>query len=180
MISIIIYMVRHGQTNYNKKRIMQGKSNVLLNEYGVKEAYNAREKLKDISFDICISSPLKRALQTAEIIIDNKCKIIFDDLLVERNMGNFEGKPYELCQKYDFWNLKINLNYNGVEPVKSVFLRSKDFLDKIKNKYKNKTILIVSHHAVLRALHYNIVGYNYDTNLLDFHPLNGKIYKYEI
>ena len=177
---MVIYMVRHGQTDYNKRRITQGKSNILLNEYGIKEACEAKGKLKDVNFDICISSPLKRTLQTAEIIINNKCKIITDDLLTERNMGDFEGKPYELYQKYDFWNLKINLNYNGVEPVKNVFLRSKEFLDKIKNKYKNKTILIVSHHAVLRALHYNIVGYNDDTNLLSFHPLNGKIYKYAI
>ncbi len=177
---MIIYMVRHGQTDYNKKRIMQGTSNIPLNEEGVRQAFEAKEKLKGIYLDICISSPLKRTLQTAQIITDNKCKIILDDLLIERNMGNFEGKAYQLYQKYDFWNLKTNLNYNGVETVRDIFTRTKKFLDKIKDEYKDETILIVSHHAVLRALHYNIVGYNDDTNLLDFHPLNGKVYKYEL
>lgn len=177
---MVIYMIRHGQTDFNKKRIMQGLSDIHLNEEGIRQANAAKEKLKDVDFDICISSPLKRTLQTAQIITDNKCKIILDDLLIERNMGNFEGEAYQLYQKYDFWNLKTNLSFNGVETVRDIFARAKKFLDKIKDEYKDETILIVSHHAVLRALHYNIVGYNDDTNLLDFHPLNGKVYKYEL
>ena len=176
---MVIYMVRHGQTDFNKKRVMQGLSDVPLNENGIKEANDAKEELKDVNFDICFSSPLKRTIDTAKIITDNKCNIITNNLLIERNLGGFEGKPYELYKKYDYWNLKENLNYNKVESVKDVLKRTKKFLGEIKSS-DYKTILIVSHHATIRALHFNIVGYDDNTNLLSFHPENGKIYKYEI
>ncbi len=118
-------------------------------------------------------------MDTAKIIVDNKCNIITNNFLIERNLGGFEGKHYEVYKKYDYWNLKKNLNYNKVESVKNVLKRTKKFLDEIKSS-DYKTILIVSHHATIRALHFNIVGYDDNTNLLSFHPENGKIYKYEI
>lgn len=176
---LIVYMVRHGQTDYNKKRIMQGISDIDLNSEGKRQAKEAKEKLKDVNFDICFSSPLARAYETAKIIVGNKCDILFNDLLTERDLGKFEGKNYEQYKKYDFWDIKSNSNYNGVETVKDLFIRTKKFLDELKNKDYNK-VLIVSHHATIRALHFNMVGYDNDTDLLSFHPLNGEVYKYEI
>ena len=89
-----LYVIRHGRTPWNEKGLMQGLVNIKLSETGKKEAKDIREKLKDISFDICISSPLKRTLETANIVINGKCKIITDELLIERNLGEFEGKKY--------------------------------------------------------------------------------------
>lgn len=176
---MMIYLVRHGQTDLNKKNVMQGVSNTPLNEEGLKQAYNVKEKIKNINFDICFSSPLKRTLDTAKIITDGKCNIVTNNLLIERDLGRFEKMPYDDYKKYDFWNLKENLNYNKVEPVKNVFKRAKKFLKEIKNS-DYKTVLVVSHHAIIRALHFNIIGYDDSTSLLSFHPENGKIYKYEI
>lgn len=175
-----IYMVRHGRTDWNDKEIMQGISNISLNKTGEKQALLARQKLKDVNFDICISSPLERTKKTAEIIIGDKCDIICDDLLLERGMGSLEGKPYELYKKNDYWNYKKNSSENKVESITMLLERTKEFLDKIKKKYSSKTILIVSHSATIRALHFNIKGYDENTNFYDFVPENGGVYEYYI
>lgn len=174
-----LYVVRHGSTNWNDKGLVQGKSNIPLNKNGIKQALLAKEKLKDISFDICISSPLKRAFETAKIITNKKCKIITSDLLLERNMGEFEGKYHTLYTKCNYWNYKENNSNKKVEPVKELFNRTKKLIDELKNKNYNN-VLLVSHSATIRAINYNIIGYDEDTNFLDFKPQNGEIYKYKI
>ena len=103
-----LYLVRHAVTNWNEQGLMQGASNISLNENGIMEANSAKELLKDINFDICISSPLNRTVETANIIVHNKCKIICDDLLLERGLGDFEGKNYRLYKNHNFWDYKEN------------------------------------------------------------------------
>lgn len=177
---MVIYMVRHGQTDWNKKRVMQGLTDVPLNEEGINQALNAKEKLKDVNFDICFSSPLKRAKKTAKIIIDGKCKIIEDNLLLERSMGSLEKKPYDLYKSLRYWDYELNSNEYGVESIKDLFKRAQKFLDKIKNKCGDKTILVVSHGALIRALHYLIIGYDSNTDFLKFNVKNAEVYKYEV
>lgn len=174
-----LYIIRHGRTPWNEKGLMQGRVNIKLSETGKKEAKDIREKLKDISFDICISSPLKRTLETASIVTDNKYKIITDELLIERNLGEFEGKKYAEYEKLKFWDYKLNNDSYGVEPVKDILKRTSSFLNKLKEK-DYKTVLIVSHAATIRAINYNIIGYDSNTNFLEFKPTHGEIYEYEI
>lgn len=175
-----LYIVRHGRTDLNDNGIMQGSSNIALNESGIKQAYIVKEKLSHVKFDICISSPLKRTVETAKIIIDGKCNIIYDDLLFERNLGLLEGKPHEIYKKYEYWNYVKNESINSVEPIKELFKRTKIFIDKVKKEYKNKIVLIVSHSATIRAIHYNIVGYDENTDFLKFNVETGSVYEYEI
>lgn len=73
-----LYVVRHGETDWNKNFLMQGNTNTDLNETGISQAKEIREKLKDIDFDVCYSSPLSRAYNTAKIICDNKVNIKLD------------------------------------------------------------------------------------------------------
>ena len=174
-----LYVIRHGITPWNEKGLMQGRVNIKLSETGKKEAKDIREKLKDISFDICISSPLKRTLETASIVTDNKYKIITDELLIERNLGEFEGKKYAEYEKLKFWDYKLNNDSYGVEPVKDILKRTSSFLNNLKEK-DYKTVLIVSHAATIRAINYNIIGYDSNTDFLDFKPTHGEIYEYEI
>lgn len=175
-----IYMVRHGRTDWNDKGLMQGASNIPLNKAGEKQALLAHEKLKDVNFDVCFSSPLKRTSQTAEIIINNKCAIIYDDLLLERGLGSLEGKNHAEYKKFDYYDYEKNSCENGVEGIRQLLDRTKEFLDKLKLKYGDKTILIVSHSATIRALHFNIIGYDEETNFLSFSPKNGEVYEYDI
>ena len=67
----MIYIVRHGQTEYNVVGRYCGRIDVPLNENGINQAYELRDILKNIKFDYVFSSPLKRALKTAEIICNN-------------------------------------------------------------------------------------------------------------
>lgn len=174
-----LYVIRHGRTSWNEKGLMQGRVNIKLSETGKKEAKDIREKLKDISFDICISSPLKRTLETASIVTDNKYKIITDELLIERNLGEFEGKKYDEYEKLKFWDYKLNNDSYGVEPVKDILKRTSSFLNNLKEK-NYKTVLIVSHAATIRTINYNIIGYDSNTDFLEFKPTHGKVYEYEI
>ena len=95
-------------------------------------------------------------------------------------MGIFEGKMHDEYAKLNYWDYDLNNDENGVEPVKKIFNRTKLFLEKIKEKYKDKTVLIVSHAATIRCIHYNIVGYDNKTRFLDFKPQTAEVYEYDI
>ena len=87
------YIVRHGQTNWNKKGKIQGKTDIELNEEGIEQAKEVRKILEKYPIDVIVSSPLKRARKTAEIINETKkVPIIFDKGIEERGFGEFEGK----------------------------------------------------------------------------------------
>ena len=87
------YIIRHGQTNWNKEGRIQGKTDIELNEEGIKQAEEAKKILKDYPIDMIVSSPLKRARKTAEIINETrKAPIVLDKALEERGFGEFEGK----------------------------------------------------------------------------------------
>ena len=64
----MLYVIRHGQTDLNKEKRLQGKKGLPLNEYGINQAEAVRDELKKIKFDFVFSSPQERAIQTAEII----------------------------------------------------------------------------------------------------------------
>ena len=110
------YVVRHGQTDWNAKGRIQGKTDIELNEIGIEQARQLKALIKDYNIDLIISSPLKRARKTAEIINETvKCNIIFEDSLKERGYGIFEGmirkeindedELYDLCID-NGWNLQ--------------------------------------------------------------------------
>ncbi len=173
-----IYVLRHGQTNWNLECRRRGRMDIELNETGIEQAGIMKEKLADISFDICYSSPLKRAAETAEIICDDKIPIIYDGLLVERCFGKTEGTvqdnlphvgEFVFGKKYD----------DNIEPWEDVLARAKKFLEKIKN-VDAKNILVVSHGVFLKALHFVIIGYDENTDFLSWHLENCEIKKYTI
>lgn len=82
-----ICIVRHGETDWNKEGRCQGKTNISLNENGIAQAENLKNKLNISKIDVCFVSPLKRALETAKIITDDKLDLIIDDRIVERDFG---------------------------------------------------------------------------------------------
>ncbi len=144
----MIYIVRHGKTAWNKIKKIQGWKDVALNEEGINQAKEIKEKLKDVKFDEVISSPLKRALRTARIISGRKYKdISCDDRIKERCNGEFEGKFKEdTDQSYDFND--PNENRYGIENIKDFRSRIFDFCKDLEKKYKNKNVLVVTHAGV--------------------------------
>ena len=91
-----IYLVRHGETELNRKKCYYGHMDTVLTEHGIEQARLLGDCFRDFSFDMVISSPLKRAVHTAEYILGaKKQQIIYDERLCEQDFGIFEGFTYE-------------------------------------------------------------------------------------
>lgn len=149
-----IYVVRHGQTDYNKKHVFQGRIDIPLNETGIEQAKKTALKFENIKVDMILVSPLKRAIQTADYINDiTKAPIQIEERLIERCFGDMEGQ-----QNREDWNIKMMLDYNenytneNIEPIKELFERVYKFLDDIIEKYKDKTVVLVTHGGVSQPI----------------------------
>ena len=125
-----VLMTRHGQTDWNVEKRVQGKADIELNETGIEQAKITSEKLKNEKIDVIISSPLKRAKQTAEIINQTlNCPIIYEDGISERDFGEFEGKQRTDFDFEGFWSYKKNLQYDKAENIRDFFERIYSTLD---------------------------------------------------
>lgn len=179
-----LYLVRHGQTDWNIKKQSQGVADIELNSTGVAQAEELAEKIqrRGLKFDFVFSSPLRRAKKTAEIITGGRTDIIYDDRLVERDYGDLEGKIVDWDNLgADDLSVRQNTDIYGIEPIRSVFARSKSFLDDLEMKHgPNDTVLVVAHGTLLKAMHYNLVGYDEDTDLRGFHMGNCELVEYDI
>ncbi len=152
-----IYVTRHGQTDWNLNERIQGRTNTELNETGRLQAEETAQLIKDKKIDLIISSPLKRAKETAEIINKHvNVEIIEDERLQERCFGEGEGRTKtevralkdtnpELTQ---VWNYNINTDIFGIETMHDFCNRVYTFLDETIQKYNDKNILIVTHGGV--------------------------------
>ena len=89
MINLKIYVMRHGQTNWNINKILQGQTNIDLNETGINQAKAKIEEIKNLDINLIFCSPLNRAAQTAKIVSNRKIPIIYNDSLTERCFGDF-------------------------------------------------------------------------------------------
>lgn len=143
----MIYIIRHGKTELNKANVLQGRSNYPLNEEGIEQAKKAAEDLREIHFDHVFSSPLTRAVQTAEIICPD-IKPVIDERLIEMDYGPYEGSDLEnpspelIAFFMDFAHTPAP---EGMEQLSSVVSRAGDFIESIRNLPGN---ILVSTHAI--------------------------------
>ena len=148
----MICIIRHGQTELNSRRIIQGRSDYPLNENGIAQARQASDKLNGIAFDFVYSSPLIRAIQTAKILAPDADPIL-DGRLVDMDYGPFEGTgidelpPEALAYFRDFYHNPVP---NGMEPIGSVMRRAASFLEERCRTDRN--ILVVTHAIVMKRL----------------------------
>lgn len=150
-----IWLVRHGQTNLNKVKLMQGRTDEPLNETGLAQANRTREIIGDIKFDAVYASPLGRAINTGAIVggVDI-ADVIVDERLIETDFGKYEKK------KYTGMGIKMTLYWTlpelfpapaTVETIESMVGRASDFLKELEQKdYDN--VLIAAHGGILRAV----------------------------
>lgn len=163
-----IYLVRHGETEWNKEYRLQGQADTRLNDYGRELAQITAEALKDIPFDVIYHSPLNRAEETAVILKQSRTiDIIADERIKEMSFGTAEGchilsiKNNPEDPMYNF--LKHPGDYippeNG-ERFEEVAARSAEFMEEtilpLEGKYQN--VLIVAHGAVNRTILNAIAG----------------------
>lgn len=143
----MIYIVRHGQTEMNHRKALQGRSDAPLDEVGIAQAHAAAGKLLDIRFDRVYTSPLKRAVQTAKIIAP------YAEPVMERRLIEMDYGPYEGCDLTQlppeiltfFSDFVRNPAPDGMEQLSAVVARVGSFLDELRNVEGN---ILLSAHAI--------------------------------
>lgn len=165
-----IFLVRHGETDWNLKGKIQGNTDIELNKTGIKQAYELSNKMleKNYKFSKIYSSPQKRALQTAKILSENtNIECIVVDELKEMNLGKWEGlawsevrENYPLEYKEWFVKRRYTKTPNG-ESYEEMLERVLDSLYKIIDD-NSDNIVIVTHSAVIMSLQCYITNTDFD------------------
>ena len=165
-----LYVLRHGQTDYNKEGRFQGQNNIELNEEGIKQVKETAKILRNINFDKVYVSPLKRAIDTAKIVVPDK-ELEIDNRIIERSFGKLEGK--EAIIDYEERIEEFN-----IESIDELERRVKNFLKDIINSC-NKNILVVTHGGVAQIINKLLDEKYNDDNFKDFILDNAKYICYE-
>lgn len=182
-LAMKIYLLRHGETDWNKKKRMSCNNEAKLNETGFNQAKRAGKFLADKDYDLVISSPYERAKLTAEIANTKDIPLIIDDRLRERNSGVLDGRPFSEFTQTDienFYNYNKNIEYEGAENIQDFCERVWSFLEAIKQKYQNISILLVTHNIVIRAIKAYVFGIPTDGNINKYGIKNGTVEEIEI
>ncbi len=145
-----LYVVRHGQSVLNVTRTFAGRTDTPLTDVGREQAKRAGEKVAELNIDLIVSSPLIRALETAQIIAEssgyNK-DILVNELFVEQSLGSLEGKSWD--------DVIDEATQTGIETDVQLAARAKAALDFLRTQ-PGDNILLVSHGTFIRYLQSNI------------------------
>ncbi len=155
-----IYFVRHGQTEWNRTKKLQGQANLPLNEQGIRDARRAAEILREIPFDAIYCSPLTRTVETANIIgACQEASVVLEPQLIEIAYGQYEG--YDLiaaeqdpaCEIYRYFHSPQDFQAapDG-ETLRHLKERCQAFLTELRRKDAGKCVLAVSHGTFIRGV----------------------------
>lgn len=175
-----LYVIRHALTNCNVEKKYNGKLDEDINETGILQAKKAQGIIRNLDIDLIICSPLLRTRHTCNIININNVPVIFDNRIEERNCGIYTGKELGEFYYTDYWNYYSKIKVEGLESIQDLFKRIKDFLDEIKEKYKDKNILLVTHGGVARAIYFYFNELPKDGMIQKFGASNCEIAEYEM
>lgn len=153
----MLYLMRHGKTDWNSQHKLQGRTNIPLNEDGRLMAQKACEEYQSTNIDVCYCSPLIRAVETAQIVLQGRnIPITKDERLVEMSFGEYEGVEYS----FQIPNCPINVIFTdpdqytesigGAETFAELFARTGQFLKEViePQLQEGKDILIIGHGAM--------------------------------
>jgi len=184
-----LILIRHAETDANRNYVVQGRFDNPLNEYGIKQALETGMFLRSRNekFDLVFSSPLKRAFNTAKLLMQGMQKtkpIIVHQNLIERNFGDYDGQ--KITDEYA--DLIRKGNIPNMEQNGDLELRVFNTLREICEKYPNKRILIVTHSHVIKAILVRLVpGFNYasylancSVNYINYNNGEFSVVKYNI
>lgn len=153
-----IYLIRHGETDWNQAGLLQGQTDIALNVQGLEQAREAAERLKEVPFEIAFCSPLIRAKRTAETIIgDRKITLTTDERLRELNFGPWEGvdiRTIKDAASQPFTNPGSYIPPEGAESFAQLYKRSGEFVDQVLLPLEGtyETVLVVAHGGVNRSI----------------------------
>ena len=149
-MSTIVGLLRHGQTDWNIDMLLQGVSDIPLNQTGHEQAMIAAEILASQDWHRVVTSPLSRAKVTADYVC---AKLGLEpatvhDLLLERSFGAAEGSSYEEWKE----RLQAGLHAEGAESIEDLEQRVFRLLDELANSYPGERVIAVSHGALIRKI----------------------------
>lgn len=154
-----IYITRHGQTEWNIQKRFQGHNDSPLTELGMKQASWLGESLEQEAIDLIYSSSSQRAVKTAEIIRGERdIPIDLSDAFKEISLGVWEGITQEeakehFAEQFDhFWNDPGAFQVENSETFQQVYDRAVQKVNEIIHDHRGKSILIVTHTAVIKLL----------------------------
>jgi len=183
---MILYVTRHGETDFNVQLRYCGSSDVPLNKKGLEQAKQLSEKLSEINFEIIVTSSLIRAKQTAEIINEHRnIELIVSDEFKERNVGVFEGLAREEAkEKYPgLWERNCTRQLNDAptngETVLQFNERITKALLKLEKEHSEKSVLLITHGFVSRIINRHYKNLSYD-EMHEFSLGNCEIVKYTV
>jgi len=181
-----IYLLRHGETEENRKGSYYGNLDTSLTEIGIRQGNKARDFFENIKLDIIYVSDKKRTKEMAKLVLEQKeIETIVDNRINETNFGDFEGKTYEEIKRlYPNECMRWQNNWMGfVPPGGESYIklceRVKSFMEDIK-KMEYNNILICTHSGVIRAIYCYVMNETIDL-FWKFGCKNGdiSIIKYE-
>jgi broad specificity phosphatase PhoE len=164
-----IYLVRHGQTAWNKEEVFRGRTDIPLDETGLREAGSAGEYFRPINIQAIYSSPLSRAWQTAQKIAQ-KIALIHPlqveplEGLIDMSFGAWEGHSLREVEekdgvRYRQWRDEPHrVKLPGGETLEEVRVRAMAALEKVIHQHPEQTLVLVSHRVVNKVLICGILG----------------------
>lgn len=164
---MILYIVRHGETDWNRVHRVQGRTDIELNDYGRHLAEQTAEGMRNVSLDLCYTSPLKRAKETARIILAGRNIPVIDDPRIEEiSFGSYEGiktgetEPQSVEFGRFFSDTGHYVPLPDGESVEQLYERTGRFLDELESEkdLENSSILVSTHGAAMTALLNRIKG----------------------
>jgi broad specificity phosphatase PhoE len=148
--------LRHGVTDWNAQGRFQGRTDVPLNDEGISQAQAVADRLRKLSFDHVVSSPLLRALKTAEIIATAVGKPLdVDDGIIECDFGSLEGTSIaETMKAHGLRTVEdlVSILPPGGEPWPTISARALDCVSRWLDRHPEAVILFVCHDAVMQAM----------------------------
>lgn len=161
MADLTLYLVRHGETDYNRQRLMQGQRiDAPLNRIGQAQARALGDRFCDVSLDAIYVSPLRRAVETARPVIDchSDASVQRDGDLAEMSWGELEGQSIDavgdILRTFGRrWKEGVfDDRVGGGESISDVAVRAGRFLDNVLARHAGSTVLAVTHGRYLRVL----------------------------
>ncbi|HOA84554.1 MAG: histidine phosphatase family protein [Clostridiales bacterium] len=154
---MIVYLIRHGQTESNRDKVVQGWSSVGLTEKGIKQAESLKGYFAEKKLDRIICSDLYRARQTCSIVFEGRENIEYDVRLRELNNTVLMGQRRDdLVKIYgdEFLDNAYRLNYTayGGESSESLIARAASFLSDLEKDTKSNTVAVLTHGGVIFAI----------------------------
>lgn len=175
-----LYVVRHGETMMNVLKLVNGHNEIGLNIKGKMQASRAAQAMEKEHVDLVFCSPLKRTKQTCNIINSKNIDVIYEPRLKERNARSKQFTSENNIVMSEWYDINKDVLYKDTEGFKSVCSRISEFLKELENKYPDKSILLVTHGDVCKAIYTYYFKLKDAIEISEFNQANCEIKKYTL